>query len=81
MVVERNSGNAGFVGPGHNAEIVVDEMGTEWFLYHGIPKSDPLLDNGASRRPLLLDKIIWENGWPKIQGEEPSLATQQGPVF
>lgn len=81
LVVEANPGNTGFAGPGHNAEIMVDDEGTEWFLYHGIPKSNPNLDNGASRRPLLMDKIIWEDGWPLIEGRVPSLVQQPAPIF
>ncbi len=81
LVVEANSGSLGYAGPGHNAEIVVDDEGTEWFLYHGIPKNNPLLDNGASRRPLLLDKLIWEDGWPSIAGRVPSIVEKPAPVF
>ena len=70
-----------FAGPGHNAEIITDDEGTDWFLYHAIPKKNPLLDNGASRRPLMLDKLEWEDGWPIIQNQQPSITTKQGPVF
>lgn len=81
LVVEANSGSEGYAGPGHNAEIMVDSEGIEWFMYHGIPKNNPLLDNGASRRPLLLDKLEWVDGWPQVANQVPGLTQQASPVF
>jgi hypothetical protein len=59
----------------------VDDAGDEWILYHGIDKNFPFLPNGATKRPLMLDKIIWKDGWPKIQLNEPSTTAQDKPVF
>lgn len=71
-----------FVGTGHNAEIVVDDNGDEWFLYHAVEISNPYLPGGATRRPLMLDKILWDNdGWPYIQNNNPSTSAQPGPYF
>lgn len=81
LLLRGNEGNTGFAGPGHNAEIITDDAGTDWFLYHAIHKSKPLLDNGASRRPLMLDKLSWENGWPSIEGQQPSTQPKSTPVF
>lgn len=71
----------GFAGPGHNAEIVTDDDGTDWFLYHAVDKSRPLLPNGATRRPLMIDRIEWVNGWPKIENNRPNNEVQPKPVF
>ena len=81
LVVEANPGGLGFAGPGHNADIMTDDEGTDWFLYHAIPKNNPYMDNGASRRPLLLDKLIWEDGWPFIKNRVPSFVEKPAPVF
>lgn len=81
LVIKGNGGNSGFAGPGHNAEIVTDDAGNEWFLYHAISKEHPLLDNGASRRALMLDKIRWERGWPQIEDQQPSTTSKEKPVF
>lgn len=81
LLIQANREAFGFAGPGHNAEIITDDAGTDWFLYHAIPKSNPLLDNGASRRPLMLDKLTWDTGWPQIEGQAPSLTAQPVPVF
>lgn len=74
-------GNDTFVGPGHNAEIITDNNGTDWFLYHGIDKKTPYLPNGATRRPLMLDKITWKDGWPEIEDQQPSTVAKAAPVF
>lgn len=81
LVVKGSSGAGGYAGPGHNAEIITDEEGTEWFLYHAIRKTNPLLQNGASRRPLMLDKLIWKDGWPLLEGQQPSILERAAPVF
>jgi arabinan endo-1,5-alpha-L-arabinosidase len=81
LLLKGNEGDTGFAGPGHNAEIITDDEGTEWFLYHAINKSNDLLDDGKSRRPLMLDKISWEEGWPYIEGQQPTTQPKTTPVF
>lgn len=71
----------GFAGPGHNAEIITDDAGTDWFLYHAVDKSRPFLPNGATRRPLMVDRIMWVNEWPTIDKERPGTTPQPKPVF
>lgn len=69
-------------GPGHNAQIVTDDRGDDWFIYHAILKSNPLLPGGATRRPLFIDRIDWKNGWPEInRGTGPGMQEQQAPFF
>jgi arabinan endo-1,5-alpha-L-arabinosidase len=71
----------GFAGPGHNAEIITDEESTDWFLYHAVDKSRPLLPNGATRRPLMIDRIEWVNDWPQIANTTPSDTAQRKPAL
>lgn len=81
LVVKSSMGKDGFAGPGHNAEIITDLNGADWLLYHGMKKSKPKLDNGTNRRVLLLDQLIWEDGWPRIENFEPSTSPQIAPKF
>ena len=74
-------GNDIVAGPGHCARIITDDAGTDWFIYHGILKSNPKVPSGASRRTLMIDKISWVDGWPVINGNTPSVTQQQAPVF
>ena len=70
-----NKGNR-VVGPGHNSELVQDDAGQYWMLYHGYDADDP--DAG---RKVYLDKVTWGNdGWPQIRNREPSV-TAEAPIF
>ena len=71
----------GWVGPGHNAEVVTDDRGNDFFIYHAIEVKNPLLPSGATRRPLMMDKIKWINDWPTIDGGKPSYTLQPVPYF
>ena len=70
-----------WVGPGHNS-VVQDDAGTDWLFYHAIPRADPRLSNGVNRRPALLEKITWQNGWPTVNGGVgPSSSPQPVPTI
>ncbi len=72
-------GNEKVAGPGHHTKIIQDDGGEEWLMYHGIWKDNPKVSSGASRRTLMLDKLVWEKGWPKIQQATASIAPQESP--
>ena len=75
-------GNAMVTGPGHNGQIITDDRGDDWFIYHAILYSNPWLPGGATRRPMFLDRIEWINGWPVInKGMGPSTDLRQKPYF
>lgn len=65
----------GFVGPGHNAEIITDKVGNDWMLYHSYKT-----DNPSDGRVLLMDQIIWYDGWPAVERKEPSRKHSE-PIF
>lgn len=67
-------GNYRFAGTGHNSEIVSDQEGNDWILYHAVDKQNP------HGRILMLDCISWEDGWPGIRDNTPSLEAK-APVF
>jgi arabinan endo-1,5-alpha-L-arabinosidase len=87
--------NERWLAPGHNA-VIRDDAGDDWMLYHAIDPKQPtqpcpgdatgqmLACNGngdlPSRRPMLIDKIVWRDGWPEMPGA-PSSTPQRGPVF
>ena len=73
VIIDRNSR---FVGPGHNSEIVTDDEGQDWILYHAYD-----LTQNESQRMLMIDRIRWEDGWPVVEGGTPSTSAQQAPVF
>lgn len=78
LILERN---AAWVGPGHNS-VIADDAGNDWLVYHAIPPQDPNVPSGATRRPALIDKIQWTEGWPVINGGKgPSSTPQTAPVI
>ena len=59
-------GNERFAGTGHNSEIVTDNRGRDWILYHAVDKTNP------RGRKLMLDELKWKDGWPYVEGSTPS---------
>ena len=74
-------GNGSYAGPGHNARLISDKNGLDWFLYHAIDKTNPRLANGTTRRVLMLDPLLWTGGWPTIKDAEPSSTAIPKPEF
>lgn len=79
LLVRGNGSLDGFAGPGHNGELIQDRKGDYWLLYHAIEKKYPYLGNGATRRPFMLDRLTWFEGWPMIEYAEPSMIKQVVP--
>ncbi|WNF00406.1 family 43 glycosylhydrolase [Streptomyces luomodiensis] len=81
-----SAGGNGWIGPGHNA-LQTDLSGQDWLVYHAIPADDPDLDlvpgidRQLSRRPMLIDRLDWIDGWPVVRaGAGPSQGAQRAPV-
>ena len=70
-----------WVAPGHNS-VIRDRRGTDWMVYHAVdstrPRSKPA-DDVNSRRIMLVDPIVWVNGWPRVRGRAPSSAPMPAP--
>ncbi|HEU5087914.1 MAG TPA: hypothetical protein VFT99_10730, partial [Roseiflexaceae bacterium] len=84
--------NATFVNPGACA-ITRDAAGQEWMLCHAtlradIPNYEQLRHSRDAlwqtlrntRRVMLLDPIVYHDGWPIVSGGTPSPARQNGPM-
>ncbi|MDQ3865154.1 MAG: family 43 glycosylhydrolase, partial [Actinomycetota bacterium] len=72
-----------WVGPGHHS-IATDLSGQQWFVYHAIDKNNPYLaapHADISRRPLMIDRLDWIDGWPTVRaGAWASEDSQATPV-
>ena len=55
-----------YVGTGHNSEIVQDDAGNDWMLYHSF------IVDGPKGRTLMMDRIEWKDGWPYVKASRPS---------
>lgn len=69
-----------WVAPGHNA-IATDAAGNDWIVYHAVdsrrPRSTPEADIN-SRRVMLIDRLVWQDGWPRTEG--PSEGPRAAPA-
>ncbi|WP_245586427.1 family 43 glycosylhydrolase [Olivibacter sitiensis] len=75
-------GNGYFVGVGHNAQIITDDAGADWILYHGFDtRHDGQLPHGTNRRALLLDRLEWKDAWPTVMGQGASSTEQPAPTI
>ena len=55
-----------YVGTGHNSEIVQDDAGNDWMLYHSF------IVDGPKGRTLMMDRIEWKDGWPYVKASRPA---------
>lgn len=70
-----------WTGVGHNS-IITDAKGQEWIVYHAIDKKNFYIPGTKQvRRPLLIDKIIYKDGWPSIESNSPSSRMLEGPAL
>jgi len=70
-----------WIGPGHNS-VVRDARGTDWIVYHAVDAGRPRTretDEVNTRRVMLIDRIEWVNGWPRIV--RPSEGAQRAPAL
>ncbi|HVG47170.1 MAG TPA: family 43 glycosylhydrolase, partial [Rubellimicrobium sp.] len=73
----------GWVGPGHNT-LIQDRAGQWWTLYHAVEEQAPFFEGepGFTRRPALLDRVDWLEGWPVLNGGTgPSVKEVPGPAL
>lgn len=78
VVVEMNER---WNAPGHNS-IITDASGDDWIVYHAVDVRRPRTretDDVNTRRVMLIDRLEWVDGWPRVQGG-PSEGPRPRPV-
>jgi arabinan endo-1,5-alpha-L-arabinosidase len=80
-ILERNER---WIAPGHNS-VIRDAAGQDWIFYHAIDSKNRLLKNEIGgdrdvRRIMLMDKLVYRNGWPTIETSSPSTTRRPGPT-
>lgn len=61
--------NESWPAPGHNS-IATDAAGNDWIVYHAFR---------GNARVMMLDRIIYDGGWPRVAGGRPSTTRQAAP--
>jgi len=77
--------NAEWLAPGHNS-VIRDDDGNDWIFYHAIntKKRNVLRDEAIGgdrdvRRVMLIDRLVYKNGWVYATGGTPTLASKKFP--
>ena len=69
-----------WVAPGHNS-VIRDAAGDDWLVYHAVdarrPRSKPS-DDINTRRVMLMDRLVYRDGWPRVDGG-PSTGPRPAP--
>jgi arabinan endo-1,5-alpha-L-arabinosidase len=83
--VRGERGNS-WVGTGHNGEIIKDDLGRYFIIYHGVYPYNPLFPDHqrsfTTRRPLFMSEIEWgEDGWPVIKEQLTVSGYARAPYF
>lgn len=69
--------NERWVGPGHGTLLSVG--GVDHFVYHAWTNNGSGTHDGAKGRQVLVDRVVWESGWPRIHDGTPSRSLQTWP--
>jgi arabinan endo-1,5-alpha-L-arabinosidase len=72
-----------WIAPGHNS-VVADTNGKDWIAYHAINVKRPYMaevigGDRSVRRVMLLDRLTWRDGWPRVEGGTPSATPRVTP--
>jgi arabinan endo-1,5-alpha-L-arabinosidase len=59
-----------WLAPGHNS-VIDDGRGQSWIVYHAVDTTRPG-EPINTRRVMLIDRIVWKNGWPEVAGPTDS---------
>ena len=77
VILERG---AHWVAPGHNS-VIRDASGHDWMVYHAVDARRPRSKAGDevnTRRVMLIDRITYVDGWPRVDGA-PSAGARPAP--
>ncbi|HEX8129059.1 MAG TPA: glycoside hydrolase family 43 protein [Pyrinomonadaceae bacterium] len=74
---------ARFVAPGHNS-VVRDAAGDDWIIYHAIDttkrNTEAIAGDRDVRRIMLMDRLVYRKGWPRVEWGSPSTLAKPAPV-
>lgn len=68
--------NSEFSCIGNGSDIITDNNNDDWIIYHARTNLA-----GELSTVLMLDKIMWDNGWPVMSKLHASVAAQRQPRF
>jgi len=82
VILEKNDE---WLAPGHNS-VIQDDKGQDWMFYHAIntkkrnlSKSDSIGGDRDVRRVMLMNRLIYKNGWAYAEGGTPTTSGKKFP--
>lgn len=68
--------NSEFSNLSNSSALITDTKNEDWIIYHARPAMSE-----KTQTVLMLDKIMWDNGWPVMGKRHASVASQRSPIF
>jgi arabinan endo-1,5-alpha-L-arabinosidase len=82
VILEKNDE---WLAPGHNS-VITDDKGDEWIFYHAIntkkrnvEKDETIGGDRDVRRVMLMNRLVYKNGWVYAEGGTPTLSSKKFP--
>ena len=72
-----------WIATGHNS-IIEDDNGDLWIVYHAVDKNDRWMypaEQREDKRVMLIDRITFEDGWPRVANGIPSDTIMSAPII
>lgn len=69
--------NEAWLAPGHNS-VITDDVDQDWIIYHAIALNS---DSTSKGRIMLIDRLLYKNGWPFIETKSPGIKPAAVPVI
>lgn len=70
------AGNPYFYNPSNISPVITDDAGDDWIIYNAVQAGAP-----HSYPVMLLDRVRWQDGWPRISDGYPSYYPVKAPVI
>jgi len=82
VILEKNDE---WLAPGHNS-VIRDDKGNDWIFYHAINTKKRLVEKDQTiggdrdvRRVMLVNRLVYKNGWVYAEGGTPTLTSRKKP--
>lgn len=76
--------NQRWLAPGHNS-VIRDAAGDDWIIYHAIDTTrrnmQAIEGDRDVRRIMLMDRLVYRRGWPRVEWGSPSTLPQRVPIL
>jgi arabinan endo-1,5-alpha-L-arabinosidase len=66
--------------------VIRDDKGQDWIFYHAInvknrnlSKAESIGGDRGDRRVMLMNRLVYKNGWVEAEGGMPALGKQKAP--